>query len=525
MRNQLGSAAFVAALLSTVPAHAGAQAPARTISLVEAARHALAHNPEIASRHEQVNVTRGQAQYAGAAFETQLRSFVGGNREQSALGALPGADASLTNPTSHLTYGVSMDRRLRSGIVLGHEVRMARTATAGSTGSAPNVATAQLSATLPLLRGRGGSAWAVAAERASASASGANALELRQSAGATIVGVTRRYWHYVSLQRQLEVYRQAEARARTLVEETRTLVEKDERPASDMNQLLANLAFREATRIAAEQLVIEERLFLGLAMGLPADQIPLIPAPADDFPRVPDGVLSGEGVTAALVEVALRERADLRAVELHRAAAQARRAGAANEMKPRLDVGFRVGYSGAELGGGLSRLATPFYGDAEGFSSGLEVTYQRAVRNEAAKGLELQSRAQLRQIEIQAEQRQREIRANVETVVSVLRLAQAEVERSRRALELYRAVVETEKAKFQMGMSTLFDVIQAEEGLTRALVNDIGALERQAIGLLYLRHETGTLLGHDGERLSVTPESLVTIPDIPGSAAARRPSN
>jgi outer membrane protein TolC len=517
MRHHLSPAAILVGMLSLGGTAHAQHSPAPTIGFSEVAELTLRHNPQIAAGREHVRARQGSAQSAAGAFDAQLHTYMRGDREYTPVGDTPANGGSEAGKASRISYGAGISRRFRSGLVLSQEAGVVRTEVAAHPTNAPNVATAQLSATVPLLRGRGSGGIAAAAERAASLSHTAIALRLRQTAAQAIREVGMAYWHYVAVHRQIEVYREAEQRAQTLVEETRTLVEKDERPASDLVPLRANLAYREAVRIEAEQRLIEQRLRLGLAIGLPAGEIPRLPNPADDFPVASAEALARDSLVTDLVGLAMRKRADLAAAGLDRSAAQARLRGAESEAKPRLDLALRIGYSGMESGTQFDHLFTSFYRNVAGFSSGLEVIYQWPTRNLTARGAEMQSEAQVALHAIDVENVGRTIHSTVESLVAVLRLTLQEVERSRKSLELYQAVVETEKAKFQNGMSTLFDVIQAEEGLTRARVYDIATLERHAVGLLLLRAETGTLTSPgSGDQVAIPREHLFAVPGVAG---------
>ncbi|HEY6359788.1 MAG TPA: TolC family protein, partial [Vicinamibacterales bacterium] len=86
-------------------------------------------------------------------------------------------------------------------------------------------------------------------------------------------------------------------------------------------------------------------------------------------------------------------------------------------------------------------------------------------------------------------------------------LAEAET-----AVRLYRTIVQNEQRKFQLGVSTLFDVIQAEDGLTSAMLGDIGSRQEYARALVTLRFQAGTLLTSDIRAPAVDHAALLTAP-------------
>ena len=116
-----------------------------------------------------------------------------------------------------------------------------------------------------------------------------------------------------------------------------------------------------------------------------------------------------------------------------------------------------------------------------------------------------QQRGGLRDIE-------RQVATDVETAAGgVDRTARALYE-SERAVDLFRKSVDNEQRKLQLGMNTLFDVLNAEDALTNALLNVITNRRNYAGSLAGLRVATGTLVDMvdaaprvDASRLLSTP--------------------
>jgi outer membrane protein TolC len=163
------------------------------------------------------------------------------------------------------------------------------------------VADVRLGVSIPLLRDRGGASSA-AAEQAAARDHEAARWGLRNTAAQQVLAAVGAYWDYQAAHERLEVLRSSEARADRTVEETRTLVAADERTPADLIQLRGNAASKRVARISAEQDLINARTTLGLAMGLPADAIAVLPS--GDWPW-PGGM---PGAPSRLVEQVLATR-------------------------------------------------------------------------------------------------------------------------------------------------------------------------------------------------------------------------
>ena len=486
-----GTALAGAAALVLFPAAATAQ-DAAGLGLAEALRSAAERGAPVRLAREALASSRGGATAAAGAFDVTLRSFVETGRDQT-LG-FDGAGAPAVNPShaTTVTYGMSVEKRFRSGLTVGPQIEATRVGNTPHVEARNNTATAALVAQMPLLRGRG--SVNTAPERAAFQDMRAAEDALSHARARAVLSAAEAYWAYVGARGRLEAQRQAETRARRLVEQTRVLVAAEERPAADLNQLLANLAGKEAARIAAEQAVVAAREALGLAMGLPGEGVAALAPPATPFPAA----AGADPDAARLAARALEGRADLRAARGQVAGARLLADAAHDGTRPRLDVSVGVGYTGAEPGRDFQQMFTPFYRSMSAWNASVEVSWERAAANTQARGQAEQARAAQRQREVEADELARAIRSGVTVAAEALRHGRMELERADTAVALWHTVVEAEERKFALGMSTLFDVIQAEDGLTGALLTRIAAQERYATALARLAFETGALTGEEG---------------------------
>ncbi len=499
-------ALLAAALL--LPSGLSAQAAGQdSLTLLEAVDLALSSSPRIGMARQDVSAARGGVLVAGAPFDPQLRTFLGSVRESAFDVAGEGGVPTDVLETSS-TYGASLAKRFRWGLVVAPEFQGTRLGGSAFGAGASNTARAGLSATLPLLRGRG--RVGTLGERAAEGSHRAALQGLRHATAEAVLGAVGAYWDYLAAAERGAVYAESEQRARRLVEETRVLVQAEERPPSDLNPLLANLASRSATRVAAEQEVVAARHRLGLALGLPVHRIAALPPPATGFP-VPAGADAAVDA-AALGARAAGRRADLAAAREDRRSAELLARGVEDELRSRMDVSADLGYTGALPGNGVERLFRPFYGSLSGWSAGVEVSYTPGAMDRAARGRAAQRRALLEQSGLAADELLREVESAVRVAASAAEHSRQELGISEEAARLYVTSLDSEKEKFRLGMSTLFEVLQAEDGLTSARVQRIGARLRYAQAVARLRFESGTLLEFRGETPSAGLEALTTVP-------------
>lgn len=509
--------AFSAAVLATLslaqqllsqPIRAQRPEDSNAVTLQAALEATLLHGTQIRLGERQVQIGLGALLTAGAPFDARVTTSLGTMRENSIAPSATGAPTSVVSST--ITYAVAMPRQLRSGIVINPRVGLTRLEVASVAGALTSRASVNLDVLVPLLRDRGGAVTA-APERSAERGYEASILDARHAAAVSILGAVTAYWNELAGEQRLEVYLSSERRAQQLVDDTRKLVEADERPAAEMKQLLANLALKRAARISGEQASVEARQQLALAMGVYAGGESALPRATTGFPEIMvDESGSREG--AGAIAEALRRRADLAAVGARRSAAELQLAAVRSDARPRLDLALGLGYEGLAVDGGVDGALSSFYRNVPGLNASVQLSYELPIAGRAARAAALQSSAAYDQARIREAELVRQISSGVFVASEALRHSRLALRASREAVMLSRQAVENEKHKFQLGMSTLFDVILAEDALTNARLGEIAGQHDYAIAIARLRYESGAILGTDGQRAEVSAESLTTPP-------------
>lgn len=472
---------------AAAPAHGQEPRPA-ALTLEDVVRTTLASSAEVHAAEAGVRRQAGLVRQAQGAFDPRLETTLAAERVEDPTAAA-GADAGVA-ASRGMEYGVGIDRRLRSGIVVSPRLSVARAEVPGSEVLPRSLATASLDVLLPLGRGRGGGLPA-ARERAARGAHRASASDLRQRRAESVLRSVEAYWRYLGAVRRLEVQREAEDRAVRLLEETRRLVDADQRPAADLVRVEASLASRRSSRLAEEQGLTAARGELGLAMGTPAETLAALPAPGTPFPA--PGSPAADAVPTA---EALLARPDLAALRARREAAQTLLRAARGEMRPRLDLSVRLGYTGVEDGGALHGML-PLSGRS-GVHAEVRLSSGLALGNREAEGLALQSAADEQDAAAAERELARRIALQAEAAAETLRRSAAELGQAVEAARLNSLAVENERRRFQLGGATLFDVLYAEDGLTSATLARIDGELRHAVALARLRAAAGSLAADPG---------------------------
>jgi outer membrane protein len=486
----------------------------------EAVYYALVLSPTARQQAWQVELSRGAVRAASGQFDSRLIGSVNNARASSFSRLDVGLGKSTANVTS---YRLGLTRQFASGLQVEPYLEMERTEILASSVAPIHQTFLGAELAYPLLRGRG--ADAVAAER-QASVTELRAATARQRfvASQVVYETLRAYWQLLAARDGLAIAREAEQRGRRTLEETHLLVKSDEKPASDLQQPRASLASLEAQRITAERTLATARQQLGVVLGVSPEIARRLEVVTDSFPSVPDDLANRLSDPSPFVAAALARRTDLVAARRQLAASTVRRDAADDALQPRLDLALNVNYAGSAQWGTVQQYVSPFAQDVNGVNATVSLSTDLSFRNRSAEGRVQQQIALVERQSINADNLEREIRIGVATTVELLRGSVLQLERARSAVALSREVLQNEQRKYRLGMSTLFDVIVAEDRLTREQTRLLQAQRRYAELVAQLRFETQTLITVDGGRALVSPRRLITVPTLTELDSAASPS-
>jgi outer membrane protein TolC len=479
------------------PAWLAAQASPKSggLTLSAAIERTLTLDAQIARASWTREETVGALRRADGAFDLALTATA------ARRGVGEGA-ASTTVPETVTEYGLGLSQRLRSGVVITPRVTLQHSQfPAVGLSPAYSVADMGMGLSVPLLRGRGGG-FVTAAREAAQWLREASDNTLEHQRGASVLAVVQAYWAYVAATRRLAVLQGAESRAQRLVEQTRALIEADERPAADEIRVRAHHASKRASRLAVERALIEARTALATAMGITREAMEALPPPATPLPDLTVGATLPTAPEAT--ELALARRQDLVAAGREWRAAAAMVSGAHSEARPRFDLSVGIGYAGATAGSALDAFSA-----GRGLHTSVSASLGLPVQNREAAGLELQEQARLERAKVGRDELARRVALDATTAAVRLSATAEEMSRAHEATSLYYQDVQNEEERFRLGASTLFDLLYSQDGLTAAALAELDAQFSFAISLALLRFETGTLFQSTGDTAPVDVDALI----------------
>lgn len=227
------------------------------------------------------------------------------------------------------------------------------------------------------------------------------------------------------------------------------------------------IASRQAKLIESERKLQSTAIKLSLFWRDEAGQ-PVIPSPAllpRSFPQ--PSPLKPEYIDSD-IELALRNRPELRDLALQRQAAGIDLAQGRNETLPRLDA---VIEASKDVGAPASSK-----GDKTPFELEAGLLFDVPLQRRKAQGKIQSAQGKLTQIAIKAQFTENKIRADVQDAVSALQAAYERVERTSRSAALARELVAAEYRSFELGNSDVLRIALQEGAELDAQLLEIEAL-------------------------------------------------
>ncbi|MEX2529340.1 MAG: TolC family protein [Gemmatimonadota bacterium] len=313
-------------------------------------------------------------------------------------------------------------------------------------------------------------------------------IQLRAEVDNIIDQVRVSYWNLRALIEQIEIQRLSLAQSERLLEQNRVQVQAGTMVEMELAQAEAQVASAEQALLNAEiQWRSQELNFKRLLVGGMDD--PLF-AYAINPTDTPVYELQEVDIEAALA-TALEQRPELLQQQRQRRISEMNLEVTEENARPDLNLSASYSVQGVggnqfdrpELGGdpilvdrggyadGLSSIASR---DAPAFSLSLNFSYPLGTR---ASELNLeQARLQMRQSDLQMRSQELQIRTEVTNAGMAVTNAFLQLQAAQRTREAAERSAEAELTRFEVGASTNFQVVQAQNTLTSARLQELQAI-------------------------------------------------
>ncbi len=417
--------------------------------------------------------------------------------------AAPVGEFFQTTASDSVELDVDLERSLPTGGTFGlHGTGLFRQSTSGLLvdgefeGDEFEVYRSSVTARLyqPLLAGRGR---AVArAERRLAEVE-RTATELDEIASATLIvrDLVQAYWELGYAQSDLEIRESSLELARERLRITEAGVDAGAVAPSEILAVQQVMATREAdveqAKLNVTRRSIDLRRLAGMAIG-PGEVDVAVAAPAAiDERELPLRDLVARARASSPEIAVLRARGEGAEIEVE---------VTENGLLPRLDATLSFGPRGSsdDLRSTLNQMAT-----LDEYQVGATLTYQHALGRRQAKGAHDAARGRLTRTQIGIADAELQVSAAVVEAVRVAETAARRMEISERAITLAEQNIEAEVARFELGRSTNFDVLERQDELQQAQLRYARAGVDYVSALAQLESLTGELLDAYGITLEL----------------------
>lgn len=300
----------------------------------------------------------------------------------------------------------------------------------------------------------------------------------------TILRTRILYVGAVRAEAALEAVQAAEASAAATTDRVRRRVQEGMGTEADLLQAEAALSGVRAQRLHAQSAVVDAREALGNHLGWSDDRIPV---PGDGADVLTRGDVAPEPPATELTSRAdlVAGRAGVEAAQAEARAVQARRLPSVQAF------------------GMLSSHAPDFSGEREAnWTMGLQLSVPLFTGFSLTRGTEA-AQAQARALALEQDQREREARTEVRSAHRRVETAREALESARAAAEAAQEAVRLLRRRYEEGMVTIADLLQAEAqsaSLNRGVVDAEANLSVALASLDFVRGETAGLDTRDNER-------------------------
>ena len=320
--------------------------------------------------------------------------------------------------------------------------------------------------------------------------------EFRKQIIATTAEVQSVYWDLRFRRQESDVRQQQLALAQQLLKQVRRQVEVGTLAPIEVLQAETEIARVKEIIIVAENAVqnTEDRLKRIMQFSLVGEfaDVELLPTDAPSY-AVPTLKFAEE------ISQALAQRYDLSQAKLALENQQITLVFNKNQVFPTLDLEGSLSFNGIDdsMGGAFGELDTDRYRWAVG------LVFKYPFANREARSRRQQAQLEIRQQMLRIKDLEERIMEEVRTAVRAVQAASQLVQATRAASRLAQKQLEAEEKKLQVGLATVFTVLEFQEDLSQQRSNEVRSLTGYSTALVRLEEVKNTLL----QSYNITVES------------------
>ena len=332
-------------------------------------------------------------------------------------------------------------------------------------------------------------------------------LLFRQQLIATVYGVIRLYTDFVALTEDEKVKQETVNLAEKLLADTRAQVEEGTLAQVEMTRANAQVFSTRQDLINARGLREEQEAIIKNVLTRTGNEDPEVRS-ARVIPTDPLNLPEKDEVRPMqdLIADALANRPDLDQARLQIENSRIGLLGSKSLTQPEVDL-VGIMQNNGLAGPANPFSANPYPGYIGGYGSTLDQVFTRKyptygigvqvtlpIHNRIAEADLARDELQVKQSEIRLRQLQNQARLEVEDALIAMRRARSSYDAAVEARKLQQESLEAEQAKFEVGASTAFFVIQYESLLAQARSTEVAAKSSYVKARAALQRAVGSIL-------------------------------
>ena len=436
------------------------QAQQAGVVLEDVVQQVLLDNPQLEIGRQQVLRAEALREQADGRFDWGVYANAGVLRRYvpEARGDLLTTDSELT---TYWTTQVGVRKQFENGVSIGPGISLYSGDDDAAEAAFQAVSRPMVNLNIPLMRGAGESV-VTAESNAAASLVEAARADRQHAAAQLLTSAVIAYWKALAAAERLSTLQRAEAPAAEFVATLEQLAKQGESSPAVHDQARADLMLRRLEISQASSELRSARRQLAVALGIATFEprvIGELPHPAS----LSEPVLADD---AMLTRMALQRRPDLVAIRQRLQAQDIRLLAARDQLRPKVDLSLDFEH--------------------------VMLHYEQSLENRSAKGGVAQKQASLQELRLQLEQREREVRAELQDALALLRSARLDSEQATASVALYGRLVEELRREVGLGEAASSEYTLMQDRLARSQAKAIAARLQYATAIANLRLATGT---------------------------------
>ncbi|MCD6288667.1 MAG: TolC family protein [Candidatus Hydrogenedentes bacterium] len=304
----------------------------------------------------------------------------------------------------------------------------------------------------------------------------------------TVAEVQNAYWDLVFAREDLEVKKKSLAVAQDLLDQNKRRLAIGTAAQVEVDQAEAGVAVREADIIAAESnlRLAEDRLKFVMNLRDDADYWNLEIVPTDSAELIDRQINLDEEI-----QNAMKLRPEIVQAEKNIEIAETNLLYARNQRLPQLDLTASYGFNSLQPG---RRKELDYLLRHDDYSYSYGIVGSVPIGNRTAQSRYIEAKLALKRAKFKLESLKRKIAIDVRNAVRAVTTNLKLVDANRATRELRQKTLEDEQTRYEVGISTSYQVLEIEENLAEAKSAELSAIVNYRKALVNLDLANGTIL-------------------------------